>query len=72
MDGDGRFYVEFPKHRNREFFQRNRELNPRNREFNSNYLGRSGNRPTVRCGFKSGARNRLYLPNFAAGLAKIR
>ncbi len=26
------FWVEFPKHRNREFFQRNREFDPRNRE----------------------------------------
>ncbi len=26
------FWVEFPKHRNREFFQRNREFNLRNRE----------------------------------------
>ncbi len=26
------FWVEFPKHRNREFFQRNREFNPWNRE----------------------------------------
>ncbi len=26
------FWVEFPKHRNREFFQRNREFNPSNRE----------------------------------------
>jgi hypothetical protein len=26
------FWVEFPKHRNREYFQRNREFNPRNRE----------------------------------------
>ncbi len=26
------FLVEFPKNRNREYFQRNREFNPRNRE----------------------------------------
>ncbi len=65
------FCVEFPKHRNREYFQRNREFNSWNREL-SNYLGGSGNRPTVHRSFKSGARNRLSVLNFAAELPKIR
>ncbi len=47
------FWVEFPRRRNREYFQRNREFNSWNREL-SNYLGGSGNRPTVHRSFESG------------------
>ncbi len=47
------FWVEFPKHRNREFFGRTGNLI----RGTGNYLGGSGNHPAVRRSFTLGACN---------------
>ncbi len=62
------FWIKFPKHRNREYFQWNREFNSWNREL-SGWIREAPYGPPQ---LQIGERNRLSLLIFAAGLPKIR
>ncbi len=62
------FSVEFPKHRNREFFWPNREFNLRNREL-SGWIREPSYSPLQ---FKFGSYNRLHFLIYATELATIR